>query len=114
MFSLAIRWKWRTDNPARGIERNPETKRRRYLSAEELSALLKTLHERDAASGSTVKRRRDQTANQIVRLLLQTGARSGETMAMKWSEINFKKGLWTKPSAHTKQKQEHEPTTERT
>ncbi|MBY0383241.1 MAG: site-specific integrase [Xanthobacteraceae bacterium] len=109
MFSLAIRWKWRADNPVRGIERNAETKRRRYLTHEELAALLRTLDERDAAVGSSVlKRRREHTANQIVRLLLLTGARSGETMAMRWGEINFKKGLWTKPSAHTKQKEEHE------
>ncbi len=30
MFSVAIRWKWRTDNPCKGIERNDEAKRRRY------------------------------------------------------------------------------------
>ena len=30
MFSLAIRWGWRSDNPCRGIERNQEQKRRRY------------------------------------------------------------------------------------
>jgi hypothetical protein len=33
MFNLAIRWGWRTDNPAKGIERNPETPSGdRYLS----------------------------------------------------------------------------------
>ena len=36
MMSLAVRWRMRTDNPAKGIERNAETKRKRYLSAEEL------------------------------------------------------------------------------
>ena len=33
---LAIRWGWRTDNPCRGIERNPEQKRKRYLTGDEL------------------------------------------------------------------------------
>ena len=33
-FNLSIRWGWRLDNPCRGIERNPEGKRSRYLSAD--------------------------------------------------------------------------------
>jgi hypothetical protein len=36
MFSLAIKWQWRTDNPAKGIERNSEEKRHRYLSGDEM------------------------------------------------------------------------------
>src|SRR5262249_40360316 len=39
MFSLAVRWRMRDDNPAKGVERNYETKRKRYLSADELSRL---------------------------------------------------------------------------
>ena len=38
-FNLSIRWGWRLDNPCRGIERNPEGKRTRYLSADELARL---------------------------------------------------------------------------
>jgi hypothetical protein len=45
MFSLAIRWGWRADNPAKGVERNHEEKRQRYLSALELSELIKALAE---------------------------------------------------------------------
>ena len=33
MLNLAVKWEMRTDNPARGIERAPEVKRERYLSA---------------------------------------------------------------------------------
>ena len=32
LFGLAVRWGWRTDNPARGIERNHEVKRQRFLT----------------------------------------------------------------------------------
>jgi Arm DNA-binding domain/Phage integrase, N-terminal SAM-like domain len=39
MFALAIRWVMRDDNPARGIEKNYEVKRKRYLSGDELSRL---------------------------------------------------------------------------
>jgi len=33
MFGLAIAWEWRSDNPARGIERNPESKRSSSVNA---------------------------------------------------------------------------------
>jgi hypothetical protein len=43
MFSLAIKWQMRSDNPTKGIERNPEHKRRRYLKADELVRLTTAL-----------------------------------------------------------------------
>ena len=108
MFSLAIRWKWISQNPAKGIERNNEQKRKRYLTPEELNALRRTLAERDQAPVASAGNR-DRTANNIVRLLLLTGARSGETLAMKWGEVDLgEKCVWIKPSAHTKQKEEHQ------
>jgi site-specific recombinase XerD len=39
MFSLAIRWGWRTDSPTKGLKRNPEEIRRRHLRDAELDAL---------------------------------------------------------------------------
>ena len=38
-FTMAIKWRMRTDNPCKGIERNTEYKRRRYLSPDELARL---------------------------------------------------------------------------
>ena len=40
MFSMAMRKGWRTDNPAKGVERNQEHERERYLSPAELARLL--------------------------------------------------------------------------
>ncbi len=37
MFNLAVRWNMRKDNPAKGIERNTEIKRKRYLKGDELA-----------------------------------------------------------------------------
>jgi len=96
MFSLAIRWGWRTDNPCRGIERNQEQKRHRYLTGAELARLSKALDKLP-----------DEGAANAVRLLLLTGARRGELLAARWADINFETGVWTKPGATTKQKTQH-------
>jgi integrase len=96
MFSLAIRWGWRSDNPCRGIERNQEQKRRRYLSGDELARLT-----------SALAGHRDQQAANIIRLLLLTGARRGEVLAAEWNQFDLETGTWSKPGATTKQKTDH-------
>jgi len=107
MFAFAIRWGWRTDNPTKGLEKNTEVKRRRYLSADELAALLAVLAERDeAARAAGGKRHADRSAD-IVRLLLLTGARRGEVLSARWGQFNLQQGVWTKPESATKQKREH-------
>lgn len=96
MFALAIKWRLRTENPVRGVERNDEQKRRRYLSTDELARLTEAL----AAY-------RDQQAANIVRLLLLTGARRGEVLSARWDQIDLEAGTWSKPAAGTKQKLDH-------
>jgi integrase len=86
----------RPDNPARGVEHNPEVKRKRYLSGDELTALTAAL----AAYP-------DRKVANIVRLLLLTGARAGEVLGMRWDELDLGKGIWSKPAATTKQKADH-------
>jgi integrase len=96
MFSLAIRWNMRTDNPTKGIERNAETKRKRYLSGDELARLTKALAEYP-----------DKQSADIIRVLLLTGCRKGEALAMRWSDIDLSTGVWTKLASTTKQKADH-------
>jgi integrase len=96
IFSLAIRWGWRPDNPCRGIERNLEEKRFRYLTIPELERLARALD-----------KLLDQGAADAVRLLLLTGARRGELLAAQWADIDFDARIWTKPGATTKQKTTH-------
>src|SRR6185436_19973525 len=45
MFALAILWRMRADSPVRGVQRNQETKRKRYLSGDELQRLTNALAE---------------------------------------------------------------------
>jgi len=95
-FSLAIKWGWRPDNPAKGIERNAEHKRHRYLTGAELARLTTALDEL-----------RDQGAANAVRLLLLTGARRGELLAARWVDFDLAGKSWTKPGSTTKQKAVH-------
>jgi integrase len=96
MFSLAVRWGMRADNPCRGIEKHPEVKRKRYLNANELALLLEAL------------RKHEQHNANIFRMLLLTGARRGEVLAMRWADLDLTIGRWVKPGSTTKQRTEHE------
>jgi integrase len=96
MLNLAVRWEMRVDNPARGLERNQEEKRNRYLAGDELRRLTEAL----AAHPN-------QDAANAIRLLLLTGARRGEVLGATWDQFDLEEGVWTKPSSHTKQKREH-------
>lgn len=104
MFNLAIRWGWRDDNPTSGIERYPERKRARYLSADEIHALSGAMEQYVRDAKYTVYAQR---AVDAIRLLALTGARRGEVLSAQWSQFDLKRGIWTKPDAATKQKREH-------
>ncbi|EKE09312.1 MAG: hypothetical protein ACD_16C00193G0009 [uncultured bacterium] len=99
MFSLAVAWGWRDDNPVQGIERFQEEKRDRWLNDEELQRLFSVL---------------DQHPNHLTayvfKFLLLTGARKGEALGATWNQFDLEKGVWTKPAHLTKQnKKEHLP-----
>ena len=96
MLSLAIAWEMRGDNPAIGIERNPENKRERFLSPAELARLNEALNTHS-----------DRASVDAIRLLLLTGARRGEILGATWSQFDLEAGVWTKPAATTKQKKTH-------
>jgi integrase len=104
MFSLACQWHaknpvWRADNPAAGIKHFPEEKRERWLREDELNRLTAALNAYP-----------NQDAANAIRLLLLTGARKTEVLAATWPQFDLVEGIWTKPSAHTKQKRtEHVP-----
>jgi integrase len=97
MFTLAIEWKLRPDNPCKGIERNAEEKRKRYLTHEELARLTQALAEYE-----------DQRIANAIRLLLLVGARKSEVLGARWDQFDFDRNVWIKPSSETKQRREHE------
>jgi integrase len=96
MFVLAVKWKLRPANPAKGITRNREHQRRRYLRPDELVRLTKALAED-----------RNQEIADVLRLLLLTGARRNEVLEARWEQFDLKAGIWNKPHSATKQAREH-------
>ena len=96
VFSLAIEAGERTDNPAKGVKSFPEDKRERYLSDDEAARFFHAVDGLD-----------DQNAADALRLLLLTGARRGEVLGARFEQFDLDAGIWTKPSAHTKQKKTH-------
>jgi integrase len=96
MFGLAAKLQWRESNPVKGVARNQEPPRARYLSADELARLLEALAmhpERQFAD--------------ICLLLLLTGARLNEVLGAKWGQFDLRAGTWTKPHTNTKTKKLH-------
>lgn len=102
MFSLAVSWGWRSDNPVLGIERYQEEKRDRWLNDEELERLWKVL---DANP--------KHLTTYVFKFLLLTGSRKSEVLQATWDQFDLEKGVWTKPAHLTKQKKkEHLPLSE--
>lgn len=95
-LALAVRWGWTPTNVAKGVERNAETNRERYLTPAEIERLSQVL-----ASWP------DRRVANVVRLLMLTGARKGEVLSMRWEHIDAEAGVWTKPASLTKQKKVH-------
>lgn len=126
MFSLAIERGWRADNPCKGVRKFPEDQRWRNLNEGEVKRLLRACE--DYAAGlrpvfpeddpekvehkttplpETERSATDREAADAIRLLLFTGARLQEVLKAEWSQFDLERGLWQKPSAHTKTKRIH-------
>lgn len=102
IFNYAIEEKSLTENPAKGIDRYEEQKRERYLNQHDPEEIARFTEALDHYH--------DQTAANALRLLLLTGSRLGEVLKATWDQFDLTRGVWTKPSHHTKQKKtEHVP-----
>lgn len=84
-------------NPTRHVSPFAETKRRRFLDAEELARLGDALDrmEREGAGPC------DRQAVAAIRLLLLTGARAGEVLALRWEHVDAERGVLRLPTSKT-------------
>lgn len=73
-------------NPARGIKRNPERSRDRFLRSDELPRFFRSL----AAEQNT-------TMRDFFLLCLLTGARRENVLAMQWRDVSLEAGEWRIP-----------------
>ena len=96
MMGLAIREGWREGNPAHGVELAHEEKRERFLTPAEIRCL-----------GEALTQHPEKISAYAIRLLLLTGARRGEVLSATWDQFDLAAGVWSKPSAQTKQNRPH-------
>jgi integrase len=97
MMNLAERWGIRPDgsNPCRHIEKNPERKRRRFLSTEELARLG------DACRAAEESGKIPVALLALVRLLIFTGARLSEIQKARWDWVDLEAGVLRLPDSKT-------------
>lgn len=81
MFNLAIRWGYyEGTNPARGIQKNKEKKRDRWLTPQELPRVAKAINEEE-----------NIFARAAIWLYLFTGVRKSELLQAKWEDIDMER-----------------------
>ncbi|SFH52632.1 Site-specific recombinase XerD [Palleronia marisminoris] len=83
IFNKAIDWGWDGANPATGIKKFKEQSRDRFLQPDELPRFFEAL-----------AREPNEAARDFFLISLLTGARKSNTLAMRWSEINFDAATW--------------------
>jgi integrase len=96
VFALAIKRKMRVDNPCKGVARNKEVRRERFLSLEEIGRLVAVL-------GSWP----DVRSAVAVKLLLLLGCRRGELVRARWREVDLVGRSWSKPPENCKSGKRH-------
>jgi integrase len=103
MFSLAEMWGLRPEgtNPRKHINKYPEEKRERFLSAAELRRVGEVLREMEDEGVEL------PSAIAAVRLLILTGCRLGEIMTLKWEYVDFADKVLRLPDSKTGAKVVH-------
>jgi integrase len=111
----------RGTNPTRDLTRFREQARERYLTSQEWASLGDALREAETAgiewpvdpakpkakhAPKAEKRREVYSPSAIaaIRLLLLTGCRVGEILSLRWSEVDFERGLLLLPDSKTGRK----------
>jgi site-specific recombinase XerD len=84
IFSFAVKRKWRADNPVSTIEKPQDVKRMRRLAETEYAQLW-----------SAVNGIKKGVLADVFTMLAITGFRSGEIKNLRWSEIDFERGIAT-------------------
>jgi integrase len=97
MLALSVVWGLRKDpiNPVQLVEKFPEKSRERFLSANELDKLGKTLAELERTQAEPWQ------AIAAIRLLIFTGCRKSEILSLRWDYIDRQQGVIMLPETKT-------------
>lgn len=95
-YNFAIReGHYSKPNPAGGVKPFDEPSRQRRLHSDEMPAFFQAVADEDS-----------EDVRDYVLLSLWTGARRGNVLAMRWSDINLTRRTWTIPGTKTKNREE--------
>ncbi|PIR38570.1 MAG: recombinase XerD [Alphaproteobacteria bacterium CG11_big_fil_rev_8_21_14_0_20_39_49] len=86
MYNKHIIWGWDGKNPALGIQRFKEKSRERFLLPEEMPRFINALEMEE-----------NQTAKDVLYMLLYTGVRKTNALMMRWEQIDFVNYTWNIP-----------------
>ncbi|MEI7614913.1 MAG: integrase family protein, partial [Betaproteobacteria bacterium] len=87
MFSFAIApLEWTEKNPCKGVARNKETKRKRYMAPQEAARIAAVLHSKIDSFPAGVA---------FIYLLILTGARKSEIANARWDQLHGNKLILT-------------------
>ncbi len=86
VFNWAIEMDLATSNPAKGIRRNREQDRSRFMSEDELGRFWGALHDEP-----------DTTLRDFFTASLLTAARRTNVLEMRWDQIDFPSATWSIP-----------------
>lgn len=86
MFNWGMKNKICNDNPARGITKNREKSRDRFLQPEELSKFF-----------AAVQFESNKDIRDYVLISLYTGARRSNVISMRWQDISLEHQIWRIP-----------------
>src|SRR5262249_30185214 len=91
----------RDTNPCRKFKKYRETKRKRYLTPNEMAQLGAVIREAEEKKSHT------QYTLAAIRLLLLTGARLSEILTLKWEYVDLYRDLLNLPDSKTGEKVIH-------
>lgn len=94
IFSFAISRGLVKENPTKGVKKPIVRKMERFLSEQELARLAEAL-EREVANGG------NPFATAAIKLLLLTGCRKGEILALEWHAVDFSNSCLRLPDSKT-------------
>ncbi len=87
IFGRAAEWgMWDNPNPAQGIRKFPEKSRDRFIQSDELPVFFEAMAQEQ-----------NELLQDYFMLLLLTGVRRSNLMAMRWDEISFERKEWRIP-----------------